>query len=223
MNKEYKTPHLMMNIKVSITDDHPLAIEGLQNMLKPFEHIRVISGYASGAALLEGLKTAQPDVLLLDVLLPDRNGAELAKMITQAYPVIRILAVSSLDAPIHVKAMMKNGCKGYLLKNAGQKSLLQAVETVFRGEEYMDPAITEQWVRNIMEYKKEIKGQTAPLTKREKEVLRLIVKELSNQEIADQLYISLRTVENHRFHLQQKLGAKNTVTLVNTAIQMGLV
>lgn len=211
-----------MKIKVSITDDHPLAIEGLQNMLRSYGHIELYDYYTCGTDLLEGLKKQQPDVLLLDVLLPDIEGAELAKEITATYPSIYILAITSLDAPVHVKAMFKNGCKGYVLKNVQRETLVQAIETVYKGEEYIDPTIKESWSKKLIEYKKDITGQVAPLTKREKEILQLIAKEHSNQEIAALLFISLRTVENHRFRLQQKLGAKNTVTLLNTAIQMGL-
>ncbi len=214
-------------INVALADDHPMVISGLTNMLHPFPHINVAQVYTTGGALLEGLKKVQPDVLLLDVLLPDMKGPELAQIITGKYPTVRILAITSLDAPVHVKSMIRNGSKGYLLKNTGQETLVEAIETVYKGQEFIEPMLKEQMLQNLLHYKKKegsaYSNDKPVLTRREKEVLQLVVQEYSNQEIADQLCISLRTVENHRFNLQQKLNVKNTVGLVKVAIQMGLV
>ncbi len=214
--------HCYMIIKICITDDHPLAIKGLENMLAAFDHIQVLSSYSSGEKLLKGLETEQPDVLLLDVLLADIHGEELAKRVHSLYPYINILAISSLDAPAHVKNMLKNGCKGYVLKNIEQDTLVTAIETVYKGEEFLDDVIKDKWAKYLLKYKRMIPEKKAPLTRRETEVLRLIAKEYSNQEIAKALFLSIRTVENHRFNIQQKLEIKNTAGLINSAIQMGL-
>ena len=208
-------------INVWITDDHPLAIKGLENMLSQFSHISITAGYTSAAALLAALEQSHPQVVLLDVLLPDKTGDEVAGLITKHYPDVKILAISSLDAPTHVKKMLKNGCKGYVLKNIEQATLVEAIEKVDAGEEYLDAAIKEKWTRHLQNYKQTVREKTAPITRRELDVLRLIAREYSNQEIADELFLSLRTVENHRFNLQQKLEVKNTAGLINTAIQMG--
>jgi len=176
--------------------------------------------------LLQGLKTRQPDVLLLDILMPEMQGPEVAEIVRTAYPSVRMLAITSLNAPMHIKSMMRHGCKGYLLKNTDQKVLVEALETVYRGEEFIEPVLKEQMLQNMLKYKEQkepLPTNMPVLTRREKEILQLIIQEYSNQEIADQLYISLRTVENHRFNLQQKLDVKNTVGLVKIAIQMGLV
>src|SRR4051812_42263260 len=132
-----------MPIRVAITDDHPLAVTGLQNMLMSSNHITVRHTYANGNDLLNGLKTEQPDVLLLDILLPDIKGDELAKTIHNSYPKIKILAITSLDAPIHVKAMLRSGCKGYLLKNTDVQTLIHAIEQVNEGKEYIEASIKE--------------------------------------------------------------------------------
>src|SRR5690606_18703418 len=171
--------------------------------------------------------SGQPDVLLLDVLMPEMEGPELAAKIREDFPEVKILVITSLNAPSVVKAMMSSGCKGFLLKNTDQKILVEAIEAVFRNEEYIEAQVKEQLVRNMLKFKSaEQHPATTPppaLTRREKEILELIIKEYSNQEIAETLYISLRTVENHRFNLQQKLQVKNTVALVKLAIQMGIV
>jgi DNA-binding NarL/FixJ family response regulator len=217
-----------MLIRVAIADDHPMVISGLKNMLQPFGHIIVESVYTSGISLLEGLgKQSLPDVLLLDILFPDSKGQSLAYTISKRHPSVKMLTITSLDAPTHIKAMMRNGCKGYLLKNTDQETLVTAIETVYKGGEFIEPVLKEQMLQNMLRFKEKESGsatQTLPvLTRREKQILQMVVQELSNQEIADRLFISLRTVENHRFNLQQKLDVKNTVGLVKIAIQMGLI
>jgi DNA-binding NarL/FixJ family response regulator len=217
-------PHT--DIKVTIADDHPMVISGLTNMLRPFRHIKVISHFTSGNDLLEGLTKALPHVILMDIMMPGLQGPELARKVKELHPEIKILAVTSLDTPGQIRNMMQSGCSGYLLKNTDQDILVDAIEKTFAGEEFIEPALKEQLVQSILRFKEKngLKQQTdkVVLTRREKEILQLIIQENSNQEIADKLFVSLRTVENHRFNLQQKLQVKNMIGLVKVAIQMGL-
>ncbi len=213
-----------MPIKVVITDDHPLAIGGIENMLRAHDHIQITGAYTSGAALLAGLVQEQPDVLLLDILMPDQSGQDLAEIISKKYPRVRMLALTSLDAPYYVRGMMRRGCSGYLLKNTDQETLIKAIEEVHQGREFIEPALREQMIYNTLKGKRSHPSPPIPvLTQREKEVLQLIIEEYTSQEIAEKLFLSLRTVEGHRLNLLQKLDAKNTVGLVKTALQMGLV
>ena len=212
-----------MSIRVAITDDHPLAINGLRNMLSNADNIVVLDCYETGQELLNGIKLRQPDILLLDIQLPDYKGNELAEMISKVYPWVKIIAISSLDAPIHVKMMMRSGCSGYVLKNTRVKALLHAIEQVHSGIDYIEQALKEQMMQHLLKYKKLNTSKTPTLTQREKEILKLIVEENTNQEIAEKLFLSLRTVENHRFSLLQKLDVKNAIGLVKVAIQSGLV
>ncbi|HVX00991.1 MAG TPA: response regulator transcription factor [Candidatus Babeliaceae bacterium] len=212
-----------MAIKVAIIDNHPLAIKGVQSMLSSSGNISVIATYNSGEALLKGLQKEQPDVLLLDIMLPDISGKDLAPEINKKYPAIRILVLTSLDAPSHIKSMMRRGCAGYLLKDTEQKTLIDAIEQVYMGAEFIEPALKEQMLQNVINFKKNTANNTPELTPREKEILQLIVQELTSQEIADKLFISLHTVESHRFSLFQKLDVKNMIGLVKVAIQMGIV
>lgn len=211
-----------MPITVAIVDDHPLATAGLRNMLGTSEHIVVTSSYHSGKDALEGLQKEPPDVLLLDIQLPDIKGEDLAARISKTWPKIKIIAITSLDAPTYIKAMMRNGCKGYLLKNSDVDTLVLAIETVYEDKEFIELSLKEQMVQNMLQYRKtDRKGPT--LTRRENEVLQLIVAEYTNLEIADKLSLSLRTIEKHRFSLLHKLNAKNTAGLVKTAIEFGYI
>jgi len=213
-----------MPIKVVITDDHPLAISGIQNILNYFPDIQVVGAYTSGDELLTGLQHQQPDVLLLDILMPGKTGKDVAVEIRESYPHIRILVLTSLDAPSHVEGMIRRGCAGYLLKNTDPKTLVKAIEQVYRGEQFMDPSLKEQLVKNVLKLQE---GDTnilsvPKLTLRERQILKLIIEEHTSQEIADKLFVSLRTVDFHRYNLMQKLDVKNTVGLIKVSLRMGL-
>jgi DNA-binding NarL/FixJ family response regulator len=209
-----------MHIKIAITDDHPMVVNGIRNMLYYHKHIEVANVYANGQALLDGLKNEQPDVLLLDIQLPDHNGNELARIISKAYPSVRILAITSMDSIYQLKDMMRSGCSGYLLKTAPKEMLLEAIEKVHAGEEYIEPALKEQLLNSVLKIRQPKTGMT--ITRREKEILGLIASGLTSHQIAEQLNLSQRTVENHRFSLMQKLNVKNSMGLTRIALQMGL-
>jgi len=211
-----------MQIRVAIADDHPLALSGIRSMLSAYEQIIVTATYLTGKALMEGLREAQPDVLLLDVMITDRSGKELAPLIVVAYPQVRMIALTSLDSPAVVKTMMQRGCLGYLLKDTDEATLVAAIEHVYRGLEFIEPSLKEYMIQNMLRYRKTGQQVMPELTAREKEVLRLIVAEHTTQEIADKLFISFRTAENHRYSILQKLDVKNTAGLVKLAMQMGL-
>jgi DNA-binding NarL/FixJ family response regulator len=215
----------MENIYIAIADDHPMVISGLTTLLHPYRHIVVQNAYNTAAQLLEGFQFYQPDVLLLDILLPDRSGKDLVPIIRKTYPQVRILALTSLDAPAMVTSMLRRGCTGYLLKGAGPATLANAIETVYKGENYIETGLKEQLLQNVIGFKQQTSDQAVlpGLTQREKEVLELIAAEYTTKEIAEKLFISYRTAENHRCSLIQKLDVKNTVGLIKVAIQLGLV
>lgn len=211
-----------MPIKLAIADDHALLIKGLLNVLIPFTHIEVMGTFGNGTDLMANLPTLQPDVLLLDIHLPDNNGGELARTITKDYPEIRILILTSLESLDHVKAMIQYGCMGYLFKStADETKLVEAIEQVHLGNLYIEPSVQQNYMRSLLKIKTQSQ-QPPKLTRREQEILKLIVEEYTNQEIAEKLSLSQRTVEGHRLSIMQKLDAKNTVGLIKAAIQMGL-
>lgn len=212
-------------IRIAIADDHPMVISGLISLLSPYKHILITGTYSEGNALMNGLSNSKPDVLLLDILLPGISGKDLVPLISDQFPEIKILVLTSLDAPAMVTSMLRRGCKGYLLKGAGPKMLVEAIETIHNGEEYIDPTLKEQLLQNVIRFKTDTQHQSVvpELTQREKEIIRLIAKEYTTKEISEQLFISYRTAENHRYNLIQKLDVKNTAGLVKVAIQLGLI
>ncbi len=197
-----------------------MVISGIRNMLHYYRHIEVADTYTNGAALMEGLKTSQPDILLLDLQLPDISGNELIRLIVSQYPAISILVITSMESMFHIKDAMKAGSKGYLLKTAPRETLLEAIETIYQGGEYLESSLKEQLLQEMLKTKH---APASPLTRREKEILQLIAKALTSAEIAATLSISTRTVENHRFSLMQKLNAKNTVGLIRVAQEKGFI
>jgi DNA-binding NarL/FixJ family response regulator len=211
-----------MNIKVGITDDHLLVINGLKAMLDKFEHISVIFSENNGEALLKRLKTEQPDVLFLDIQMPGFNGIDLCKQVTKDYPNVKVIALTNFEESHYIKQMMRNGAQGYLLKNTDQNTLIEAIEVVFKGQQYIDKYMQNALLNEMISGKKRSINEVF-LTKRELEILELIAKENTNQEIADKLFISLRTVQTHRLNITQKLDAKNTAALVKEAYKRGLI
>lgn len=216
---------MVKNIQIAITDDHPMVLEGLQKMLTEVEGIEIQACYKNGQSLLAGLHKMQPDVLLLDIHLPDYVGEDLIPIIVKNFPAIRILAITSVDTTIRVKNLIKKGCLGYLSKNTSADTLIEAIKTVYKGIPYVEEQIKKQLLEDMMYIKKEIplSSQQLFLTRREKEVLQLIAKEHSSKEIADALFISINTVEIHRKHLFQKLDVKNLAGLIRKALLLGLI
>lgn len=211
-----------MNIKLAITDDHLLVISGLKAMLAPYPHISIVYESHLAGALMAALPEVQPDVLLLDIQMPEIDGITLCKLVSKNHPQVRIIALSSFMESHYIKQMLRNGATGYLLKNTHPEKLLRAIEQVHAGEQYLDDVIQHQLLNEVITGQKRT-AYEIPLTRREKEILQLIAEEHSNQEIAEQLFISLRTVETHRLNLTQKLAVKNTAGLVKEAMKRGIV
>ncbi len=212
-----------MSIKVAITDDHPLAINGISMMLASHPDIQITDTYTSGTALLEGLSQRQPDVLLLDMLLPDKSGIDLAPVIIKTYPDVRIVVLTSLDTPAMVKSMLSYGCLGYLLKGTDQHTLIEGIMHAWRREEFLDPVLKEYLLQTMLKTDKPNTANRYVLTKRETQILHMVIAGDTTQQIAEKLFISARTAETHRLSILKKLEVKNTASLVKKAIQLGLI
>jgi DNA-binding NarL/FixJ family response regulator len=204
-------------ISVAITDDQQIILNGLQKIIAEACDLQLTGTFTNGEELLNGLVQAKPDVLLLDIYMPGKSGIELAAIISKEFPSIKIVALTNVDIIPQVKKMLQNGASGYLLKDAAPEVIIDAIRKVADGEKFLYETLQRQIMNNLFEPK-----SSHVITRREKEILQLIVDEHTNQEIADKLFLSLRTVENHRNNLLQKLGVKNTAGLVKAAISQGI-
>lgn len=206
---------------IGIVDDHFLIINGLESMLQNEPDYSISFTAHDGSDLLMELNKRCPDVLLLDIELPDTSGIELCEKVLALYPDLRVIALTNHDDMVYVRKMIKKGAKGYLLKGTDQNSLLEAIYTVRSGKQYIDRHIEQSILEHTINGRKA--AVNVKLTNRELEVMALIANEYSNQEIADQLFLSVRTVESHRHSLNQKLNIKTTAGLVKEAFLRGLI
>lgn len=209
-----------MKISVAILDDHPLILSGLTNMLESCADIEVTDTYNKETDLLTAFSIQQPDVLLLDIQMPGKSGNEVAGIITGSYPEVKIIALSNLDTVYYVKLMFDAGVSGYVLKTAPKETILEAIRTVFDNRQFIEESLREMLLQvtlNPKGYKQQIQ-----LTRREKEVLQLVAMNRTSQEIADKLFLSKRTIDNHRNNLLLKLDARNTAELIKKSIHLKL-
>lgn len=209
-------------IKVAITDDHFLIINGIKELLTQIEDIEFVDGFLNAAETREGLKEKHVDVLLLDINLPDGDGIQLCKELTRAHPQLKIVALTTYNQNVLVKNMMRNGALGYLIKNTSKDELSEAIHAAYADKQYVQPEVKEALLRDAFGTSSQRSSFRPKLTRREKEVLKLITEEFTTQEMADKLFISPKTVETHRLNLLQKFGVRNTAGLVKEAINQGL-
>lgn len=208
-------------IRVAVTDDHPLILNGIKDLLSDSNDITVTHTWENAALTKEGLANDLPDILLLDINLPDGDGIELCSEFKKSYPDLKIIALTTFNQAVMVRNMMKNGASGYLLKNTTKEEIVDAIQTVHKGEDYLQADVKEILLKESLG--KPVQSYIPKLTRREKEVLALIVEEMTTAEIAEKLFISPKTVESHRLNLIQKLGVRNTAGMVKEAINKGLV
>ncbi|MFZ1703297.1 MAG: response regulator transcription factor [Saprospiraceae bacterium] len=212
-------------IKILIADDHTMFVDGIESILTSETDFKIIGRCYTGPEVLKFVQAEEPDILLLDVNLPGKNGIDVCKELTAEHPKIKVLAISMFNEESFVSEILNNGAKGYILKNTGRDELFKAIRTVNKGESYFSKEVTETIMKGLMNQRKSSSktNMSIPkLSRREKEVLKLIAQEFTTQEIADNLFISLKTVESHRSSLLSKLNARNSVGLVRIAIENDL-
>ena len=212
-------------INILIADDHKMFVDGIDSILSDADDIQVVAKCYDGESVFEHLNTHEIDLILLDVNLPKMNGIEVCKKLFTIKPDIKVLALSMFNEESFVTEILNNGAQGYILKNTGRIELLKAIRTVHGGSSYFSQAVTQTIMKSLVKDGSKDASPSPSLPKvsrREKEVLQLIIKEFTTQEIADELFISLKTVESHRSNLLAKLNARNTAGLVRIAIENNL-
>jgi len=187
-----------------------MVIEGIRSLLQNEKSIEWMGHAMNAGSCLAFLKQQLPDIILMDISMPDKSGIELCKEVKEKHPSVFIIGLSTFNQQSFIQKMMENGASGYVLKNASQEELMEGIETVMKGKIYLSHEVGQALRKND--------DSDAPvLTRREKEVLELIAGGLTNNEIATQLFVSSTTVDTHRKNLLAKLSAKNTAELVKLA------
>jgi DNA-binding NarL/FixJ family response regulator len=206
----------MKPIQVFIVDDHYMVIEGIRTLLQGEKDIELIGHASNAASCLAFLMNQQPDVILMDISMPEKSGVELCAELRSLYPSVFVIGLSTFNQFTYINSMMENGASGYLLKNASKQEIITAIKIVATGKTYLSDEAA-----SIL---KNAAHQDSPvLTRRENEVLRLIAEGLTNPEIANKLFLSLSTVDTHRKSLMRKLNIKNTALLIRFAIEHKLI
>ena len=204
-------------IKIIIADDHSLIRDGLKAMLEKDNFCEIVGEAANGNELLDLLKSVNCDVVCTDISMPEMDGIEATAFITKNFPKIKVVCLSMHEEVAFIKQMMEVGAAGYVFKDAPKEELQLAIETVYKGKKYFNQKLFDILL-NVESNGKDINV----LSSREKEILKLIAEEYTNPEIAEKLFLSVRTVDTHRQNLIQKLNVKNTAGLVKYAIKSGL-
>jgi len=203
---------------ILIVDDHPMVVAGLQQLLAQLDGIRVAATACNAFDAIALLREQRVDIILLDINLPDINGIDLCKKIKKEFPDIKILGISTFSERSYISRMINNGASGYLIKSASAEEIAAAIQTVMSGRLYLSLAMEHL----LQPSSRAPSGALPVLTKREKEVLRLIADGMTNPQIAGKLFISPLTVDSHRKSLLTKFNVNNTASLVRMAVEQGL-
>ena len=208
----------MSNIRVVIADDHQLFRDGIKAMLHASKEFEVVGQAAGGPSLLTVLATCAPDVVLLDISMPQASGIDLLPVIKARFPAVKCIMLTMHEDVQYVLRSLKQGADGYLLKEADAEELRTAIREVHTGKKYFRDKISDLIVANLS-------GEPAPetlLSEREIQVVQLVARGKTTKEIAAQLYVSTRTVETHRSRIMKKLGVANTAELIRVAAEKKL-
>jgi len=209
-----------VSVRVLIVDDHAVVRAGLRMLIDAEDDLEAAGEAGSTRDAIFRARELQPDVILMDVVMPDGNGLDAIPTLLHEHPEAKVLMLSMQDDPQYVRQAFIAGASGYVLKEAADTDVVSAIREVARGGRYVHPELGARLVAAETEERK--RAEEDPLSEREREVLRMLALGHTNQEIAKQLYISVRTAETHRAHIMQKLRLASRAELVSYAIEQGL-
>ena len=209
-----------MTIRVLVVDDHAVVRAGLRRILDAEDDVETVGEAPDGERAVFEAMQLQPDVVLMDVVMPGKSGIEATRAVLQAVPVTKVLVLSMQDDPRYVREAFDAGASGYVMKEAADDEVVDAIRAVAAGQRYLHPTLGARLLAAESEERR--RAAEDPLSEREREVLRLLALGHTNQEIAKLLYISVRTAETHRAHIMRKLDLSSRAELVRYALAEGL-
>lgn len=210
-----------MSIKILLADDHKIIREGLVSLLEQSPGMQVVGQAANGREAMQIARRCRPDIIVMDVSMPELNGMEATSQLIAELPDTKIIALSMHSDKRFVAGMLKAGASGYLLKNAAFDELVDAINTVCANETYLSPKIAAVVINDYVSFAKNEEKQQNPLTQREREVLQLLAEGKSTKQIAGDLFVSVKTIESHRQNIMKKLNIYNLADLIKYAIREG--
>lgn len=217
----------MDKINVVLADDHVLVRKGIKAMLETDQQIAVIGEAGNGLEALEAAKTLRPDIIVLDIRMPEMNGLEAAAKLRHVAPDAKAVILSMHDSEEYVLQALDAGAYGYLLKDTDRNEFVKALKQIHTGNKYFTGAVSNVLANRLLNTKpfaqKSVAEDPYHLTRREKEILRMIIDGRNNKDIADSLNKSVRTIETHRFNIMKKMGVTNAIDMVNKAVKENLV
>lgn len=212
-----------MPIKVILADDHQLFREGLANLLAESKEVDVIAQAVNGKDAIDKAKQFCPDVMIMDINMPEMDGVEATSQLLKEISEIKIIGLSIHANKQYIKGMLEAGSSGYLFKNCSYDELIKAIQTVHSGKKYLSEKITEILIQEYLN-KEEIGPSTSSeLTDRESEILKLIAEGISVSDISNRLFISIKTINTHKQHILEKLNLKTTTDIVKYALKKGII
>jgi two-component system response regulator NreC len=216
---------MMSKIRVLLAEDHTIVRKGIRSLLDDEPDIEVVGEAADGREAVEKVEKLRPDVVLMDITMPQLNGLEATRHIKKQFPEIKVLGLTMYTNEEYIFQLLQAGASGYLVKQSAPAELISAIQAVYRGDSFLSPAISKTIIEEYLKHTEKISQSDAyeKLTDREREVLQLITEGYSNQEIAEMLYISVKTVGVHRVNLMTKLNLHNTAELIKYAFRKGII
>jgi DNA-binding NarL/FixJ family response regulator len=210
--------------RILLADDHVLIRHGIKNIIKKNDQLEVVGEVSNGKQLMSFLEDSEVDLIILDISMPDIGGMEAIGLVKNKYPWIKILMLTMHKNKQYFYSAMAAGADGYLMKDDSDEELLVAITKVLNGKSYISPYMTDDFADDVISmYRNERRTPFQELTKREKEILQLVVQGFTSKQMAGQLNLSQRTIDHHRSNLLRKFNRKNSVDLVNYAVRNGLV
>ena len=212
----------MPNIRVLLVDDHHLVRTGMRSLMQAMSDITVVGESGDGRAALELLTSLQPNIVLMDIAMPELNGLEATTRIAKDFPNTRVIILSMHASEEYVLQALRAGASGYLVKNAAPEELELAIRAVARGETYLSPAISRHVVEELLGRSTASTNPVDALTPRQREILQLVAEGKSTKQIAGSLGVSVKTIESHRAQLMERLDIRDVAGLVRFAIRHGV-